>query len=268
MQGTEYFHTPGRPRIACSMHGTGELLVFLHGIGGNRNNWHPQIPRFSPHYTCLAWDARGYGDSSDVPPLGAFADFADDLAALLTHLDRGPAHVVGLSMGGMIALDLVDRYPSLVASLVLADTAAGFGPSTLEERADFLDRRLTPLLSGARIADIAPALVEVLVSANASAGALEMVRDSLLRLRPEPYMQALRAFTTTDFTLSVRRIRKPVLVIVGEEDRVIPLARSEALAAAITGARLAVIPACGHLSNIECPELFNAHVERFLSGLA
>ena len=80
-------------------------------------------------------------------------------------------------------------------------------------------------------------------------------------------MNALRAFTTTDLTLSVRHIHKPVLVIVGEQDRVIPLARSEALAAAITGARLAVIPACGHLSNIECPGAFNEHVERFLAGL-
>ena len=268
MQGTEYFHTPGRPRIACSMQGDGELLVFLHGIGGNRRNWSPQFPRFSARHTCLAWDARGYGDSEDDPPLTSFADFADDLAALLVHLDRGPAHVVGLSMGGMIALDLVDRYPGLVASLVLADSAAGFGPSTPEERAEFLDRRLTPLLSGARMADIAPSLIEVLVTPGASPNAVEMVRDSLLRLRPEPYMNALRAFTTTDFTASVQRIDKPCLVIVGEEDRVLPLARSQALAASIRGSRLAVIPACGHLSNIECAEAFNDHVEAFLTSVS
>lgn len=268
MQRTEYFHTPGRPRIACSMQGDGELLVFLHGIGGNRNNWNLQLPRFAPQYTSIAWDARGYGSSDDHPPLASFADFADDLAALLGHLDRGPAHVVGLSMGGMIALDLVDRYPGLVASLVLADSAAGFGPSTPEERAAFLDRRLTPLLSGASMADIAPSLIEVLLTRDATPNAVEMVRDSLLRLRPEPYMNALRAFTTTDFTRSVARITQPCLVIAGEQDLVLPLARSEALAASIRGSRLAVIPACGHLSNIECPDAFNEHLAQFLAGLA
>lgn len=171
-------------------------------------------------------------------------------------------------MGGMIALDLVNRFPDLVASLVLADSAAGFGPSTAAERADFLDRRLTPLLSGARMADIAPALTEVLVTRAAAPNAVAMVRDSLLRLRPEPYMNALRAFTTTDFTHSVARICKPCLVIVGEQDRVLPLPRSEALAAGIRGSRLAVIPACGHLSNIERADAFNAHLAQFLASMS
>ncbi len=267
MLTTDYFRTPTGARIAYSMQGEGKLLIFLHGIGGNKRNWQPQFSSSAKHFTSLAWDARGYGDSADDPPLGLFADFADDLAGLVSHLDSGPAHIVGLSMGGMIALDLVDRYPDLLASLVLADSAAGFGPSTVQERAEFLDRRLTPLLAGASLSELAPTLLEVLITKDASAEVRQMVLDSLLRLRTQPYMQTLKAFTTTDFSSSVARITKPTLVIVGAEDRVLPVQKSEALASCIHDARLVVIPACGHLSNIECADAFNAHVGAFLSGI-
>lgn len=261
------FSVPEGPRIAYAIQGQGDLLIFLHGVGGNKLNWLPQTSRFSQRFTTVAWDARGYGDSDDDPPLGSFADFADDLAGLILHLDQGPAHIVGLSMGGMIALDLVDRYPELVTSLVLADTAAGFGTSSAEERAAFLDRRLTPLLAGASIAQIAPGMIEVLVTEQASAPVRAAVLDSLLRLRTQPYIRALTAFTTTDFASALSCINKPTLVIVGEEDRVLPPERSEALAERIRDTHLVVIPACGHLSNIECADAFNDHLERFLSGL-
>lgn len=261
------FSVPEGPSIAYAIQGHGDLLIFLHGVGGNKLNWLPQTSKFSQQFTTVAWDARGYGDSDDEPPLGSFADFADDLAGLILHLGQGPAHIVGLSMGGMIALDLVERYAHLVRSLVLADTAAGFGTSTAEERAEFLDRRLTPLLAGASIAQIAPGMIEVLVTEQASAQVRTAVLDSLLRLRTQPYISALTAFTTTDFASALPCINKPTLVIVGEEDRVLPPERSKTLAAGISDAHLVVIPACGHLSNIECADAFNDHLERFLSGL-
>ena len=114
---------PGPPAIAVDMAGAGPLLLFLHGIGGNRSNWSDQVAHFGTCFTAVAWDARGYGDSDDVAAL-AFTDFADDLARLIGHFG-GPAHLVGLSMGGRIALDCWRRYPALVASLTLADTSAG-----------------------------------------------------------------------------------------------------------------------------------------------
>lgn len=267
MPDMDYFQTPGGARIAYFVEGDGQLLMFLHGVGGNKRNWLPQLGVFGERFTSVAWDARGYGDSADDPPLDSFADYADDLAALVLHFDLGPAHIVGLSMGGMIALDLVDRYPDRVASLVLADSAAGFGPSTPQARAEFLDRRLTPLLAGASIPDIAPGMIEVLVSRTAGAQVHADVLDSLLRLRAHPYMRALTAFTTTDFTATVARVAKPTLIIVGEDDQVLPPQRSQALAEGIHGARMVVIPECGHLSNIECADVFNRHVEQFLCSL-
>jgi pimeloyl-ACP methyl ester carboxylesterase len=117
----------GPPDIAVDVAGTGPLLIFLHGVGGNRHNWSDQVAHFSARFTAVSWDARGYGDSDDAPDR-EFTNFADDLARVISHFG-GPAHLVGLSMGGRIALDCWRRYPLLVASLTLANTSAGAAPT-------------------------------------------------------------------------------------------------------------------------------------------
>ncbi len=267
MNPPAFFHRPPGPRIAYAIAGKGPLLVLLHGVGGNRYNWTDQMDAFADRYTVVAWDARGYGDSSDTPPLQVFSDFGDDLAALIGHLGHDTAHLVGLSMGGMIALDLVTRRPNLVASLTLADTTPGFGPSEATERAEFLARRLTPLQNGARLRDIADDMAPVLVSKTAGNAVRAAVLDSLHRLREQPYMRALQALTIVDLSASLDKVNVPTLVIVGEHDIVTPPQKSEQLADAISGAELVKIPDCGHLSNIEKPDEFNRHLAEFLQSL-
>ena len=92
------------PKIAVDYAGQGDLVVFLHGIGGNRRNWRAQLPVFAAAgFRAVAWDARGYGDSDDYDgPLDFYA-FRDDLARVLDHFSAETANIVGLSMGGRIA---------------------------------------------------------------------------------------------------------------------------------------------------------------------
>src|SRR3954462_15002560 len=96
--------------IAYEIQGRGPLVVFLHGIGGNRTNWYEQLAHFSDHFCAVAWDARGYGASNDSPQTLQFSDYADDVVRLLDHLQAERAHLVGLSMGGMILQDFYNRY--------------------------------------------------------------------------------------------------------------------------------------------------------------
>src|SRR5438876_8255925 len=110
---TEY--VAGPPRIAFDHAGVGPLVVLMHGIGGNRSNWHDQLPELARSFHAVAWDARGYGDSDDYDGDLDFGDFARDLARLLDHFGAARAHLVGLSMGGVIALDFVTRWPARVA---------------------------------------------------------------------------------------------------------------------------------------------------------
>ncbi len=262
MRTTRY--TGGAVSLAYDIQGSGPLLVFLHGIGGNRTNWQEQLAHFGAKFCAVSWDARGYGASDDLPHPLQFSDYGDDLLHLLDHLQAERAHLVGLSMGGMIVQDFYGRYPARVATLTLVDTSSGFGGVPAAVRRDFLARRLDPLARGLTPADIAPSLVDVLVAKQASPRVRERLRASLAALRPTPYQQALHAIVTTDFRAILPRITVPTLVIVGEEDIVTPPSAAEFLAQNIAGAELVKIPGAGHLTNIERPEAFNAALETFL----
>jgi pimeloyl-ACP methyl ester carboxylesterase len=250
--------------IAYEMQGSGPLVVFLHGIGGNRTNWYGQLEHFSDKFCAVTWDARGYGASDDSPQTLKFSDYAGDLLRLLDHLKAERAHLVGLSMGGMIVQDFYSRYANRVATLSLVDTSAGFGAASEEAKRDFLARRLDPLEKGLTTKDIAPGVVEVLASKYATPAQREQLIASLSALRVEPYKQALHAIVTTDFRSTLPKITVPTLVIVGDEDIVTPPPASEFLAKSIPGAALIRIPQAGHLTNLEKPEEFNAALRPFL----
>ncbi len=261
-------HTAGPVALAYDIQGSGPLLVFLHGIGGNRRNWTGQLAHFQDRFCTVAWDARGYGASDDAPTPLRFSDFADDLHRLLDHFGAARAHLVGLSMGGMILQDFYGRYADRVATLTLADTSVGFGAASEAHKRDFLARRLEPLERGLTPVDIAPSVVKVLVAPQASAEARACLHASLAALRIASYTQALQAIVTTDFRALVPHIAVPTLVLVGAEDRVTPPAASQFLAQHIPQARLVQLPGAGHLTNIEQPTAFNTALSTFLEPYA
>ncbi len=112
--------------IAYERAGDGPPLVLVHGAAVDSRMWRPQLESLADEFTVVAWDEPGAGRSSDVPADFTLPDYADRLAALIDALDLGPAHVAGLSWGGTVALELYRRRPELVATLVLADTYAGW----------------------------------------------------------------------------------------------------------------------------------------------
>ncbi|MBW7836061.1 MAG: alpha/beta fold hydrolase [Sphingomonadales bacterium] len=267
MSSTEYFQSGGL-RLAYERAGSGPFLIFLHGIGGNRLNWQDQVNEFSGRFTTIAWDARGYGDSDDPKTPLEFSQFAEDLRNLLDHLGAKKAHLVGLSMGGMIVQDFYGRHPERVLTLTLVNTSSGFHVLSKAEQSEFLDKRLKPLEAGLTLKQIAPPMADVLLAAKATAEARHKILQSLEALRAEPYKMTLRAILTTDFRSVLPKIKVPTLIIVGDEDRVLPPRESESLARLIPHSDLVVLKGVGHLSNIEAPEVFNAKLEEFLSRYA
>jgi len=256
--------TAGLVSLAYEAQGSGPLVVFLHGIGGNRTNWYEQLDQFGDRFCAVTWDARGYGASDDPPQTLKFSDYAEDLNRLLDHLKAERAHLVGLSMGGMIIQDFYARYSQRVATLSLVDTSSGFGGTSEEVKRDFLSRRLDPLEKGMTPADIAPGVVQVLAGKSAPEAVRAKLRASLSALRVEPYKQALHAIITTDFRSVLATIKVPTLVIVGDEDVVTPPPASDFLVKSIPGASLITIPQAGHLTNLEKPEAFRAALRPFL----
>ncbi len=260
---------PGAPRIAYEAMGSGPTVVFMHGIGGNRTNWREQLDALGGEFRAVAWDARGYGASDDYDGALAFPMFAADLERLLDHLDVAQAHLVGLSMGGRIALDFYESRPARVASLVLCDTFPGYDASiTSEQREKFIRSRKQPLIEGKEPKDIAPVVAPTLLSKGATPASLQRLVDSMAALHKDSYIKAIEAMTRYEPVAELTAIKVPTLVICGDEDTLTPPTIARDMAAAIPHARLAILERAGHLSNIEQPAAFNAVLLEFLRSLA
>jgi 3-oxoadipate enol-lactonase len=256
---------PGRPRLAVDHMGAGPLLVFLHGIGGNRGTWHDQLPVFAPEFHAVAWDARGYGWSDDYDGPLDFADFSADLVRLIDHFGATRAHLCGRSMGGRIAQDFYPRHPDRVATLVLCDTFPGFDQSfTPEKRAEFVRLRKTPLVEGKEPKDIAPIVAKTLIGPKSPPAVFDRLVASMTALHKESYIKTIEATTQYDRTADLPRIEAPTLLVFGADDRLTPPRIGERMARKIKNSRLVVIPDAGHLPNIERPAEFNAAVLAFL----
>ncbi|MCL4744954.1 MAG: alpha/beta fold hydrolase, partial [Burkholderiaceae bacterium] len=213
----------GSPRIAYEEAGKGEVVVFLHGIGGNRSNWAAQLERFGRDFRAVAWDTRGYGDSDDYEGAFDFADVSSDLCRLLDRLEVARAHLVGLSMGGRILMDFADRFPQRIASLTLAASFPSFGKAlSPEQREEFVRLRLTPVQNGRSFADMAPALADALLGPQACDAARASVCASIGALRADSYAKVVRAAVDFDRTAVLPSIRARVLLLCGEHDRLVP----------------------------------------------
>jgi 3-oxoadipate enol-lactonase len=239
-------------------------VILMHGIGGNRSNWHDQLVPFAKYFRAVSWDARGYGASDDYEGPLDFGDFACDLARVLDHFNAARAHLVGLSMGGMIAMDFYQRYPEQVATLTICDSLPGFNHLTPEQRREFVRLRQEPLLAGKEPKDIAPAVAETLIGKSARPGSFERLVASMSALHKESYLKTIAGTAAYQRSFELEKVSVPVHIVVGEEDRLTPPAMSRQMAERIPNARMTVIEGAGHLSNIEQPEKFNRVVLAFL----
>ncbi|MBV8775296.1 MAG: alpha/beta fold hydrolase [Deltaproteobacteria bacterium] len=259
---TEFIQGP--PRIAVDHAGTGPLVMLMHGIGGNRSNWHDQLLPFAAHFHAVTWDARGYGESDDYEGALDFADFGRDLARVLDYFEAPRAHLVGLSMGGLIAMDFYDRYPERVATLTICDSLPGFSHLSAEQRKEFVRLRQEPLLAGKEPEDIAPAVAETLIGKSAQVGSFDRLVASMSALHKQSYLKTIAGTANHARAFELEKIAVPTHVVVGDEDRLTPPEMSRQIAARIAGARLTVIEGAGHVSNIEQPAKFNRAVLEFL----
>src|SRR5690242_7554487 len=249
---------PPAPRIAVDHVGMGKLVICLHGIGGNRTNWHDQLPEFARHFHAVSWDARGYGLSDDYDGPLDFHDFARDLARALDHFGARKAHLVGLSMGGLIAMDFNALFPGRVATLTICDSLPGFGHLSPEQSREFIRLRLEPLRAGKKLEDIADGVARSLISKSSPPDAFQRVVASMCALHKESYIKTIEGSARPDLQIELEKIRVPVHVVVGEEDLLTPPSLARSMAERIGGARLTIIKSAGHLPNLERPREFNA----------
>jgi pimeloyl-ACP methyl ester carboxylesterase len=243
--------------------GSGAPLVLLHGFLCDSRVWRRQVAALSDEFDVVAWDAPGAGLSPDPPEGFALADWATCLADFIGALGLGPAHIAGLSWGGLLAQELFRLAPERVRTLILADTYAGwngsFGDEVARQRLARCERE-SSLAAEEFVRVWVP--VEFFTEAVAPDVAEEMatvVQD----FHPRGFRLMARSLAETDTTDLLRTIDVPTLLLWGDGDRRSPLEVAAAFEAAIPSAELRVIANAGHVSNMERPEVFSEHVRRF-----
>jgi pimeloyl-ACP methyl ester carboxylesterase len=216
----------------------------------------------SDRFRVVAWDAPGAGVSSDPPDTFTTTEYAHCLAGFLDTIGVGRAHVVGLSWGGILAQEFYRLHPERLRRLVLAGTYAGWKGSLPEP---VWKERLATCLRGA--AGLPEALVATFLPSVFTDAAPQALRAEFSAIVSEFHPVGFRLMALSSAQTDTREllpsIGVPTLVLWGEDDRRSPIRVAEQLHTAIPGAELAIIPNAGHLSNMEQPDAFNAHVRRF-----
>jgi len=250
-------------RIGYHRAGDGPPLLLLHGAWSDGREWRLQLEALCDEFTVVAWDAPGCGRSSEPPEDFSIADYADAVAGLIRALDLAPTHLVGLSFGGGLAIEVAHRHPEIIRSLVLASAYAGWAGSLPR---DVVEARVAKVMAeadqppatwigsylpGFFATDVSPALVEEM---------LHIMGD----VRPEGIKPMINAFAAADLRGVLAEITAPTLLLYGERDERAPLPVAEALNRGIPGSELVVVPGVGHVLNIEAADAFNAEVRRFL----
>ncbi|HKV34919.1 MAG TPA: alpha/beta fold hydrolase [Pyrinomonadaceae bacterium] len=251
-------------QLAYTDAGLGLPVVLLHGYPFNRTLWNEQVSALSNSYRVITPDLRGHGESDASPGAATMNRMAQDVAALLDHLEIHRAVVGGLSMGGYVALAFYKQFPSRVRALVLADTRAQ--ADTEEGKVTRHQQAEKALAEG--MAGIADSMLPKLLTPDTVSKRPEVVkrmRDMMLKTKPEGAASALLGMAERDDqTALLSQISCPALILVGQEDQITPMKDSEKMHREIAGSRLVVIENAAHVSNLERTEQFNEELTRFL----
>jgi pimeloyl-ACP methyl ester carboxylesterase len=253
-------------RIAYERAGAGPALVLLHGGLSDSREWRRQLEALSDEFLVVAWDAPGCGQSADPPETFRLPDYADCLAAFIDALGLGHPHVLGLSFGGGLALELYRRHPMVPRTLALASAYAGWAGSL---PAEVVEERLQQLV---RDVDLppdqwVPGWLAGLFTEAAPQEVVEEIGAIMSASHPAGVRAMAHAFAEADLRDVLPRIHVPTLLLYGDADQRAPLDVAADLHARIPGSKLVVLPEVGHQSNIEAAERFTAEIRSFLQSV-
>jgi pimeloyl-ACP methyl ester carboxylesterase len=260
--------------IYYELHGSGEPLVLISGIGYDRWQWHKMVPGLSKHYQVIVFDNRGVGESDK--PAGPYTAqlLADDTAALLEGLGHEQAFVLGHSMGGFVAQALVLSRPEVVKKLILASTNFGgpnHVPMTKEAFAVLTDTQADPIERLRRGIDVSTA-------PGFAAAHADFVEEWLDRSVKRPvdvtgYQAqlaiglALIAMSEEEcFQHKLKKVQAPTLILFGKHDKVVPPGNADLLAREIPDSMIHILPDAGHFFPLEVPDAAVAVITEVLKG--
>jgi 3-oxoadipate enol-lactonase len=254
--------------LGFELRGRGAPVVMIHGAQGDQSMFAGLAAAFAEKYRVLTFDQRGSGlsEKPDVPY--SMAMLADDTAALMDHLGVSPAHVIGVSMGGMIAQELALRHPQKIRSLVLGCTTAG-GPKAVRVGGGALTSAYStqPMTAEER----GKALAEAAFSKGYLAQHPEIIASMIESRRQRPidsaaFARRMKAAADHDTYNRLPQIHCPTLVIAGKDDALIAWENSKLIAESIEGSRLVILEPAGHCFWLEQPTQTHDAIASFIAS--
>ncbi len=242
--------------------GEGTPLILTHGLGDDHRFWDPCIDLLAPHHRVIRWDVRGFGQTSKPDGPYHLDQFADDLLHVMDALDLDRAHLVGLSMGGVIAQRFLLGHPERLFGATLVSTS-----SEISERATANWRKLADRVESKGFGRIdatrsfAPGFAASHPEIVEAAGKQTASND------PDAYAAAARAVSDYSFTESLAGVQIPILIVQGLDDQHTPPGGSVKMSRAIPHSRLLLVPDAGHSLPVEQPLLFASTLLAFTGAI-
>lgn len=246
----------------------GNPLIFIHGFPFNKKMWKKQLSALKETHRCIAYDVRGHGESERGVAQFSIPQFADDLFFFMDALKIEKALIVGLSMGGYIALHAIEKQPGRIAGLVLCDTQCAADSDEAREKRKktiaFIQKNGLAVYAEESLKNLfAPA------SFTTKKDEVTFIKNTILKTPAENICFTLQALADRKETCSsLPQIKVPVYILVGKEDKITSPEVARKMQALINDSSLHIIEGAGHLSNLENPEEFNKQLKTFLTGIS
>ncbi len=238
-------------------------LTFANSIASDRGMWRAQVAELRARWRVLTFDARGHGETTATPPPYSFDQLVGDLVVLWDALGIRQSHLVGLSLGGMVAVGAALAHPGRITSLTVAnsmmETSEPFVKSWNDRIALARDQGIGAVVEPTLARWLTPAFVA------AEPAAADAVRAMIRRTSLDGFIGAAEALKTLDYRRRLNEIRMPTLFIAGTEDIACPIAGIKADAALVPGAEYAEIEGAAHIPSIEQPHAFSRAVADFIA---
>lgn len=247
--------------------GTGNIpVIFIHGFPFDKSSWQPQMEFLKYTHRVLAYDIRGFGKSTPGQENMSISLFADDLIEMMDVLQIEKAVACGLSMGGYILLNAVNRYPERFEAIILSDTQC------IADSSEGKVKRYKTIeqINAEGLTAFTEAFVKNIFcpeSLDTKKDLVEKISDIILSTSPITITGTLSALAQRpEMCSSLNEIFIPVLILCGEEDTVTPMTQAEFLNRNIANSELYSIGKAGHMSNLEQPDEFNRYLSTFISS--
>ncbi|MFY9310127.1 MAG: alpha/beta fold hydrolase [Bacteroidia bacterium] len=242
-------------------------VIFIHGFPFDKTMWQPQTEALKNNNRVISYDIRGFGKTSAGKEKPSIQLFADDLIKFMDVLQIKKAIVCGLSMGGYILLNAVNRYPERFEGIILCDTQCiADSPEVKEKR-----KKTIAQIEKDGLSEYADNFVKTIFteeSINSNKTVVDKIKQTILATAPVTITQTLHALANRqESCFALTEIRIPTLIICGRQDIVTPVSQSEYLYEHISHSEMHTIDKASHMSNLEQPEEFNKYVSAFAAML-